>query len=277
MKFHTLTIAVALVSVSLRCTDAFSANLKRAFLPTTNKLVSHSCLYMSDDDSSYPSDSSAEEHYDTLNVEAEDVLPTPTDELVDSVLNDLPEEGTMLEISEETRSKINEALLKLETMNPTPEPTSSSLLNGVWSLRYAGGYTSEGALPSPTRQLALFLYSGGYSPGVFALSLAQKLPAALVEIGELEIAISRQQPRVEARVSVKTFGGNSNDIKVKARLDTESPLRFIELYESASVLGQNVDIPEPLQYSRQLYVTYLDEDLLVVRDASGIPEVLVRK
>lgn len=206
-----------------------------------------------------------------------EVVATPTDELVDSVLNDLPEKGVMIDITEDTRSKINEALLKLETMNPTPDPTSSSLLNGVWSLRYAGGYSSEWALPSPTRQLALFLYSGGYSPGVFALSLAQKLPTNIFEIGDVEIAISRQQPRVEATVDVTAFGGSKNDIKVKARLETDSAVRFTEVYESASVLDQDVNIPEQIQYSRELYITYLDEDLLVVRDASGIPEVLVRK
>jgi hypothetical protein len=32
-----------------------------------------------------------------------------------------------------------------------------------------------------------------------------------------------------------------------------------------------------LQYSRLLFVTYLDKDLMVVRDETGVPEVLVRK
>ena len=43
------------------------------------------------------------------------------------------------------------------------------------------------------------------------------------------------------------------------------------------MLGSKVDLPQAAQYSRDLYVTYVDEDLLVVRDASGVPEVLVRK
>ena len=44
---------------------------------------------------------------------------------------------------------------------PTPEPVLS-LLNGVCTLKYLGGYDSTQTLPSPTRPLALFLYSGGY-------------------------------------------------------------------------------------------------------------------
>lgn len=150
-------------------------------------------------------------------------------------------------------------------------------MNGVWSLKYAGGYDSEWALNSPTRQLALFLYSGGYSPGILALSLASTLPAALVEVGDLEIAISREQPRVEAKIDVKFFGGTSNDVIVKVALDPKSDVRLTETYESASLLGQDVDLPKALQYSRDLYITYLDEDIMVVRDGSGVPEILMRK
>lgn len=91
------------------------------------------------------------------------------------------------------------------------------------------------------------------------------------------IAISRAQPRIEAKIDVKLLGGSTEEILVKARLDVDSGIRFTETYESASVLGQTVDIPEALQYSRDLYVSYVDEDVLVVRDGSGVPEILVRK
>lgn len=145
--------------------------------------------------------------------------------------------------------------------------------------RYAGLYTTDGALLpfSPTRQVALFLYSGGYTPGLFALALAQSLPSQLVDVGALGISISREQPRVEARVKVKSMLLGESSVVVKARLDVVSDIRLRETYESATVLGQNVAIPDFLQYSRELYVTYVDEDLLVVRDASGVPELLVRK
>lgn len=151
----------------------------------------------------------------------------------------------------------------------------SPLLNGVWELRYAAGYANEWALQSPTRQLELFLYSGGYSPGLFALSVAQQLP--FFKVGDLEITISREQPRIEAAVDVQFLGMSAENVVVKARLDVRSGVRFSEVYESATVLGQTVDLPAEVQYARDLYVTYVDEDLLVVRDASGVPEVLVRK
>lgn len=227
---------------------------------------------------SEPSDTSSDYYYDDqeiVEIESESYNPTPAEAVVNSIMDLIP--SSLGETSEEKRSAINEALLKLEALNPTKEPTLSSLLNGVWELRYVGGYSLDGALPSPTRQIALFLYSGGYSPGIFALNLAQKLPSQLVELEDLEIAISRQQPRVEASIQAKLLGRTDSKIAVKARLETMSDVRLRETYESATVLDNPVDLPGPLQYGRDLYVTYVDEDLLVVRDASGVPEVLVRK
>lgn len=99
---------------------------------------------------SEPSDTSSDwGEDDVLTVESEDYDPTDAEALVTNVLDLMPD--TLGEVSESTRATINEVLLKLEALNPTKEPTMSPLLNGVWDLRYSGGYTSEGALPSPTR------------------------------------------------------------------------------------------------------------------------------
>lgn len=223
---------------------------------------------------SEPSDTSSDDDY--VIVDAEDYVPTAEEALVSNVLDLLPSQ--LGEVSSEARSAINEALYKLEALNPTKAPTMSPLLNGVWELRYVGGYAPDWALPSPTRQLALFLYSGGYSPGIFALQLAQKLPTALCQVGDLEIAIQRDQPRVEASIGVKLLGGGSeSSVQVNARLEVESDVRLRETYESATVLGRQVEIPKQLQYQREMYVTFCDDELLVVRDGSGVPEVLVRK
>lgn len=99
-----------------------------------------------------------------------------------------------------------------------------------------------------------------------------------MEVGDLEISISRDQPRVEAKVSVKLLNGSlESDVWVTARLEAESGVRMRETYERANIMEREVDIPSQLQYSRDLYVTYVDEDLMIVRDASGVPEILVRK
>ena len=220
-----------------------------------------------------PSDTSSD--YDDILTQENTYVSTPAETLVSNVMDLMP--SSLGEASSETRTAINEVLYKLEALNPTQNPTMSSLINGVWELRYVGGYAPEFTLPSPTRQLALFLYSGGYSPGIFALGLAQKLPPQLVEVGELDITITRDQPRVEATVALKLFGGTEASVSVKTKLEVESDIRLRETYESATVMEQQLQLPEALQYTRDLYVTYVDDDLLVVRDGSGVPEVLVRK
>ena len=161
--------------------------------PTTSTATT---LFMADYDDSYPSDSSEDTHFtvevdetkkDDETIDVENKPSTASESVVTSIMDYLPSSlASSGEITAEDRASINEAILKLEALNPTEDPVYSPLLNGVWNLRYAGGY-SESKIPSPTRDLALFLYSGGYSPGLFALSLAQKLPAALVELGDLEI------------------------------------------------------------------------------------------
>lgn len=239
---------------------------------------------MSDMPSDTPSDSPMDEEPvakeepapevegDVVTVESEEVA-SESGSAVSNVLDLIP--TTLGEVSESARAEINEVLFKLEALNPTSEPAQSSLLNGEWELKYSGGYVSEGAVDSPTRQIALFLYSGGYSPGIFALSLARKLPAGLVSVGDLKINIFEQQPRIQASVDLSLPIGESS-IQVKAALKAESDIRLRETYESAEVMGKTIEIPEMMQYSRELYVTYLDDDLLVVRDGSGIPELLVR-
>lgn len=263
-----MAAAAAVFPISSNAFSVNSFSVPTSTLTTSSRSITS--LQMSDD---FPSDSSTEA---IVEVESSNVEPTISDNLVSSILDELPS-GPASTVTRETRAKINEVLLKLEAMNPTESPASSPLLNGVWNLKYAAGYDEDWALPSPTRQLALFLYSGGYSPGLFALSLASSLPSNLVEVGDLEISISRDQPRIEANVDVSLFGGVSNKVTVKAGLDSSSDVRLTETYESATVLGNSIDLPQAVQYSRDLYVTYLDEDVLVIRDGSGVPEILMRK
>ncbi|MCP4747682.1 MAG: hypothetical protein GY874_16310 [Desulfobacteraceae bacterium] len=79
--------------------------------------------------------------------------------IASAIFDELPDDGKpVTSVSKETRAKINEAILKLESVNPTEDPTSSPLLNGVWSLRYSGGYDDDWAVNSPTRPIALFVY-----------------------------------------------------------------------------------------------------------------------
>mmetsp|Transcript_22182 Transcript_22182/g.61759 ORF Transcript_22182/g.61759 Transcript_22182/m.61759 type:complete len:312 (-) Transcript_22182:76-1011(-) len=273
------SFAIAALTATSYTADAFTTIPSVAFgknyrvCTTSSSTVRFQSMSMDNDS---PSDTSYDDD-DVVTVESEEFTPSESEVLVTSVMDLIPS-TVGLAPSEEKRAEINEILLNLEALNPTPQPATSALLNGVWELSYAGLYSSNGALPSPTRQVALFLYSGGYSPGIFALQLAKQLPSNLVDVvGSLDITISREAPRVEAKATVKTLLGGESTVKVKSNLEVVSDIRLRETYESATVLDKVVDLPKFMQYSREIYITYLDEDLLVIRDGSGIPELLIRK
>ena len=118
-------------------------------------------------------------------------------DVVEAVIEDIDVKDELLSVvgaavgdsvSSDLRDEVSELLVKMESKNPTAEPATSALLNGVWDVAYQG--YAPGPLPSPTRPLALALYAGGFTPGVAGLTAARMLPDALADVGSLEIAIS---------------------------------------------------------------------------------------
>ena len=94
-------------------------------------------------------------------------------EVVEAVIEDVDVKDELLSVvgaavgdsvSSDLRDEVSELLVKMEAKNPTEEPATSALLNGVWDVAYQG--YAPGPLPSPTRPLALALYAGGFTPGV---------------------------------------------------------------------------------------------------------------
>lgn len=161
----------------------------------------------------------------------------------------------LFDTSESTlRADIIEAVLKLEKVNPTPEPAYSPLLNGVWSFASFTGFGSLGLL--------------GYQ----ALKL---LPN--VQTSDIQLTISSVAPRAKGTGTVR-LGTLYLDFSVVSDIEAVSGTRLREQYISAQV----ANLPElPLssvsQLSREVVISYLDEDLLIVRDSFGSPEILKRK
>lgn len=162
------------------------------------------------------------------------------------------------------KAVVGEILLALEARNPTVSPATSSLLNGKWKMLYASG-SSPGL-----KALQLLLK---------AANLAPKSPsgADLVDIEDAYITISEEQPRSEAAVRTRVLSFE-NTVKLSSRLEAESAVRLVETYDAAlSELG-NLRLPfqSPVQYKRSVLVSYLDDEILVIRDAFGRPDVLMR-
>lgn len=188
-----------------------------------------------------------------------------------TILND-----GLMELSAK-RVAVNELLLQLERGNPTQQPARSPLLNGVWEVTFAGLY-GPGLLDSPTREFALLLYTGGFSAGV-VMQFLNKLPpplASQLSLNGMTVEICRDQPRVESTTKVRVLGSEQT-VVLSSQLEVESDVRLKELFTQSTLLNLKLPLSGPAKFSRDLYVTYLDKDLLVVRDASGVPDVLLRK
>jgi len=185
-------------------------------------------------------------------------------------------QGTGLKGAADTRNaaQVGELLLVLEAMNPTPAPAGSALLNGAWELLYTGGY-SKGFVDSPTRELALLLYTSFHRPGLLS-RLADRLPDGLVDVDFVNLKISPDEPRVQGTLKAGV-AGNVQDLVAEGTLVQRSPVRLTETFTRARALGQAIDIPGPFTMSRELFVTFLDEDFLVARDESGVPDVWLRQ
>ena len=162
------------------------------------------------------------------------------------------------------RAVVGEILLALEAQNPTRSPATSALLNGKWK----------------------FLYSSAASPGLKGLMLllrgakgAPKSPsgAELVDVQDTFLTIGAEQPRASAEVKVRVLSFE-NTIKLASRLEAESAVRLVETYDAAESSQGNLRLPfsSPVSYKRSVLISYLDEEMLVVRDALGRPDVLMR-
>eukprot|EP00968_Pinguiococcus_pyrenoidosus_P008336 scaffold588_cov247-Pinguiococcus_pyrenoidosus.AAC.5 len=175
------------------------------------------------------------------------------------------------------RPEVLELLLKLEPMNPTEDPAYSEKLVGSWELRYDGGF-SAGLVDSPTREIALFVYAGGYAPSLL-LELLKKLPGPLqtaLEVDSVTVDIS-DDLSVMSTTEVFLPGGRKGELGFSSRLLAETPARLSESFSSAKLFGRSLDLPGPLAFMRRFIVSYVDDDLMIIRDESGKPEILTKK
>lgn len=183
---------------------------------------------------------------------------TATD-IVDSIVNPskLPKLMLMNGTISKSRFEINELVLQLEKVNPTSEPAESELLNGVWELIVTG-------VSDPI----LWIYQ--------ALKLVPSgIRSSIIDASDLTLTISPTQPRVKASSTI-SFGTIKTDVEVITELEATSSVRLKETYKSGKVGPLEIPLSSIPYLNRELVVSYLDKDLLIVRDILGSPGILKR-
>ncbi|MCO5595524.1 hypothetical protein L7F22_049569 [Adiantum nelumboides] len=155
-----------------------------------------------------------------------------------------------------------------------------------------------------------FKWIGAGSPGQLAASIvAQRFPSAVVTLSDLTISILGGSAKATA--TVKIFNSILSSVTLTSKLSVEGPLRLKEEYAEGllssptvqegsipvqvkdaygqilnaaqrlpgvvkETISNGVKVPLAGTFERQLLISYLDDEILVARDGSGVPEVLVR-
>ncbi|KAF3617889.1 putative plastid-lipid-associated protein 13, chloroplastic isoform X2 [Capsicum chacoense] len=183
---------------------------------------------------------------------------------------------------------VNERIIGLERLNPTPRPTTCPNLEGRWNFEWFG-------VGSPVLVLAKFLFG--------------RIPSTLANLSKLDVLI--KDGCGTATAQFKLLNSIENKFIISTKYNVEGPLRMKEEYvegafESPKVNQEAVpeqlrgafgqafntvqQIPFPIRdavssgmkvplggtFQRLILISYLDDEILIVRNTAGEPEVLTR-
>jgi len=176
-----------------------------------------------------------------------------------------------------TRGRMDEAILRLEALSTNNEPVYSQELDGTWTVQYTGSF-APGVLPtSPTRELAMFLYGGGYSLGNLLTSVVGGFWGQNLGLKEGPRSVRIQGGRdIDATAEIEV-AGQKQTIAYTAELMPLSARRMSEEILTVELPGPIGKQDLPFELRRSMLITYLDNEVMVVRDENGVPEVLMKE
>lgn len=159
--------------------------------------------------------------------------------------------------SSRDRGEVNTYILQLEKESPVvSNALTSEHIFGSWNVLYSGSLTD---------------------PGLLLYQIAKSLPFSQISFGDLSIDITREG-NATSRCSAKIGEGTNVEIVIDTQLkeSDDEGMRFKEVYLSGKVGTFNIPFASEIfsSLSRDLVVTYLDNDLMIVRDSFGCPDVL---
>mmetsp|Transcript_2729 Transcript_2729/g.4079 ORF Transcript_2729/g.4079 Transcript_2729/m.4079 type:complete len:208 (+) Transcript_2729:114-737(+) len=154
----------------------------------------------------------------------------------------------------DNRLQVNELILKLENSNQNLEPACSPQLFGSWEL----------------------LFTSGSMPGMLVLQFISKIATqfnAVLSYEGLKLLIREEPFCSEAKVGIRILG-RPTSISVSSKLQVESGVRIRENYQSAMI--SELPLVASLKLNRAFFITYIDDDILIVRDENGSIDLFVK-
>jgi len=169
-----------------------------------------------------------------------------------------PKTALLSGVKSYTRAQLGEYVLQLEKVNPTFNPATSEVLNGAWEI-VTTGLGAYGMI--------------GYQ---VIRTIANVIPGSFFDVSDVTVSISGSTGTASSKIKLV---GASVEVSVNIDLESLSGSRLKESYKDFKISA--LDIPLRLLpkfvSSREMIVTYVDDDLLIVRDIFGGPEILRRK
>ncbi|XP_015071047.1 probable plastid-lipid-associated protein 13, chloroplastic [Solanum pennellii] len=183
---------------------------------------------------------------------------------------------------------VNERIISLEKLNPTPRPSTSPNLEGRWNFEWFGA-------GSPVLLLAKIFFG--------------RIPPTLANLSKMDVLI--KDGCGTATAQVKILNSIENKFIISTKYSVEGPLRMKEEYVEGEFESPKVDeeaVPEQLRgafgqafntlqqlpvpirdavssgmkvplsgtFQRLILISYLDDEILIIRNTAGEPEVLTR-
>uniref|UniRef100_A0A7N0UWE1 Plastid lipid-associated protein/fibrillin conserved domain-containing protein n=1 Tax=Kalanchoe fedtschenkoi TaxID=63787 RepID=A0A7N0UWE1_KALFE len=142
---------------------------------------------------------------------------------------------------------VNERIIGLERLNPTPRPTTSPYLEGRWN----------------------FEWFGSGSPGLLAAKLVfESFPATVANLQKMDALIKDGYAKITA--NIKFLNLIESKIILSTKLTVEGPLRLKEEYDEIAMESPRIDegtIPEQLKGAFSQAVRTVQQLPVPIRDA----------
>uniref|UniRef100_A0A0D9WAU9 Plastid lipid-associated protein/fibrillin conserved domain-containing protein n=1 Tax=Leersia perrieri TaxID=77586 RepID=A0A0D9WAU9_9ORYZ len=211
---------------------------------------------------------------------------------------------------------VNERIVGLERLNPTPRPTTRTprITQRVCCMTNSIDLYSVSSVAlhrSPFLEGRWnFEWFGDGSPGAFAARLVfERSPTTVAHFTGLDVLIKDGYSKISS--NVKFLNTVQSKFLLTTQLSVEGPIRMKEEYvegiieiprireetlpdQLKGLIGQTAgalqQLPAPIRdavsegiklplngmFQRLFMISYLDEEILIIRDASGAPDVLTR-
>ncbi|KAF3327621.1 putative plastid-lipid-associated protein 13 [Carex littledalei] len=183
---------------------------------------------------------------------------------------------------------VNERIVGLERLSPTTRPTTSPFLEGRWNFEWIGD-------TSPESFIMRFIF--------------ERAPSTIASLIGIDLMIKDGYSKIKA--DLKFLNSIESKVTLTTKLTVEGPMRMREEYSDAlletpslnaeslpgqlkpafsQAAGALQQLPAPLRdtfsnglrlpfngsLQRLFMISYLDEEILIIRDAVGAPDVLTR-